>query len=239
MVWRLAHPGEPIPRLLDHINLDKTDNRLGNLRAANCSLNSRNNSSLGGVSPNKGAWQVQVAYEGDTIYCGRWPDLDGAVAAAARNRELLIDHSEAMVRGEHRPFPLLEKKLSKRSDSIVAMRELASRGLTTAEIAKELGCTYANVRICAKKHGIEIKAGRAGRKRTLPDGPDVSADRARQNEYSKASYHRRRSAETPAEAWIRKERAKVIRADLERQKESQKDKPKGELTLDTGFDFFS
>lgn len=126
-----------------------------------------------------------------------------------------------------------------KSDSIAAMRELASRGLTTSEIAKHLGCTYANVRICAKKHGIEIKAGKIGRKRTLPDGPDVAADRARQNEYSKASYHRRRAAESPAEAWLRKERAKVIRSDMERKRESQKDKQEAGPTLDTDFDFFT
>lgn len=128
------------------------------------------------------------------------------------------------------------------------IRSLASEGLGASAIAGRLGCTAANIRILAKRHGIALPKQRLGRPRVLPDSPDLEADRARQNAYSKASYHRVRQSETRAEAWLRKRREAILRSEAEArmksQKETQREKVNEESAddgpvLDTDFDFFS
>ena len=73
---------------LDHINGDKTDNRIENLREAtvaqnghNVGLTSRNTSGVRGVFWHKGArkWQAGICYLGQEIYLGLYVKLEDAI----------------------------------------------------------------------------------------------------------------------------------------------------------------
>ena len=75
------------PKLLDHINRDKTDNRIINLREAstqenarNQGLNPRNKSGFNGVSWCKltGKWKAQIVVSRKTISIGYFCDLSDA-----------------------------------------------------------------------------------------------------------------------------------------------------------------
>jgi hypothetical protein len=92
----LMHHGY-LPKLVDHINGNKQDNRIENLRPANKSQNSsnakihsRNTSGIRGVSFSKktNKWVVQVVKNAKNIYCGSYIDLELAelVSIEARNK---------------------------------------------------------------------------------------------------------------------------------------------------------
>jgi hypothetical protein len=70
-----------IPKYVDHINRDRTDNRWLNLRGANCTQNAgnsgihkHNTSGYRGVSLNKksGKWHAQIKINGKQTYLGRF-----------------------------------------------------------------------------------------------------------------------------------------------------------------------
>lgn len=96
VVWE-AHNG-PIPpgMQVDHINGDRLDNRIENLRLAtnaqnNCNvgLNSRNTTGHKGISiRNNGKFRVQVKHGGVTID-KQFSDLDAAIAFAKETRNAL------------------------------------------------------------------------------------------------------------------------------------------------------
>ena len=90
----LMHKGY-LPKILDHINGDRKDNRIENLRpvslaqnAQNAKLNSKNNSGYKGVFWVKSSkkWRGQVKCNGETIYLGEYNDIEEAdrVVRAAR-----------------------------------------------------------------------------------------------------------------------------------------------------------
>ena len=83
---------------IDHINCDKKDNRISNLREATHSENKRNmslrvdnKSGHKGVyfDANSGRWRAQVKHHGKNYHAGSHATLDGAVEAARRLREEL------------------------------------------------------------------------------------------------------------------------------------------------------
>jgi hypothetical protein len=97
ILWR-AHQiawlwmtGEWPPEYIDHINLDKHDNRFSNLRAATKSQNaanrprrSNNTSGLKGVHRYKAGdvhgkpWQSSIQYQKRKIYLGQFPTKEAA-----------------------------------------------------------------------------------------------------------------------------------------------------------------
>jgi hypothetical protein len=77
-----------LPKQIDHINGDRTDNRISNLRAANNQLNSRNSSlrsnnksGVCGVSWDKNKWAARIHTGSEYKYLGRFDDLDEAKRA--------------------------------------------------------------------------------------------------------------------------------------------------------------
>jgi len=86
------------PALIDHINGNTSDNRIVNLRPADCSQNNmnraigaRNSSGAKGVSWHKKArkWQAHVRCRGTVHYLGLFADINAAHAArAAKAAEL-------------------------------------------------------------------------------------------------------------------------------------------------------
>ena len=97
----LYHHGY-LPKYIDHINRDKTDDRIENLRptnhilnAHNVNLSKRNSSGATGVSEESGKWRVRV-YRGKNYNGGLFEDFDEAVAAAKKLRNRLTTHSEPL-----------------------------------------------------------------------------------------------------------------------------------------------
>lgn len=80
--------GEYPAEQIDHINGDKSDNRLVNLRDASATANLRNRSLLSnntsgqvGVRFDKGAWNARIGVGGKHVYLGRFQSFEEAVAA--------------------------------------------------------------------------------------------------------------------------------------------------------------
>lgn len=89
VAWALHYGAWPEGGV-DHRNLIKSDNRIGNLRqasqsqnAANTGMRKRNTSGRKGVTWNKasGKWQAGIRVKGKDLYLGLFSDLDEAHAA--------------------------------------------------------------------------------------------------------------------------------------------------------------
>lgn len=91
MAWLYAY-GELPPKemFMDHINRDRADNRLANLRvvtpaqnARNISKSVRNSSGRTGISWHKGKsrWQATIRVDGTLLYLGAHKDINDAIAA--------------------------------------------------------------------------------------------------------------------------------------------------------------
>lgn len=87
------HLGEWPTRLVDHINQDKLDNRLCNLRLADKSLNARNSKiRLDNTSGHRGVtwvaklnkWMAQATRDGHHHYLGVFGDIKDAIDAKSR-----------------------------------------------------------------------------------------------------------------------------------------------------------
>lgn len=88
LAWMYTHGYWPASEL-DHINGDRSDNRIANLREASRSENMRNQrvrsdntSGHKGVywSAHKSRWVAQIADNGKLIHLGYFTDIDGAIA---------------------------------------------------------------------------------------------------------------------------------------------------------------
>jgi hypothetical protein len=104
IVWAM-HGKDPVG-LIDHINSDKLDNRIENLRAADHVINTRNaklrrdsTSGIKGVSWRKQdkKWAGQVWHEGRLYRAGYFKDKDECAAAVRSLREKL--HGEFACHG--------------------------------------------------------------------------------------------------------------------------------------------
>jgi hypothetical protein len=96
-VWSFAHNGD-VPAMLDHINGDKLDCRIENLRPATGSLNcrSRLRSSGGrlpeGVQPKPGPlpYFAHICLWRCTLYLGSFADIEAASAAYEKARRIML-----------------------------------------------------------------------------------------------------------------------------------------------------
>lgn len=85
IVWLLAHKQHP-KEFIDHINGDKTNNKLSNLREANRSLNAqnqrkpnkRNTTGYLGVRHKNNGYEVSITVDNKSIYLGRFKDPEMA-----------------------------------------------------------------------------------------------------------------------------------------------------------------
>lgn len=102
--------GQPIPRIVDHINGDKSDNRWENLRPANYSLNGLNRHKKIGASQDLpiGVFRMKDKHTGKVLYrasvefCGTYKrtkrkNLEDAIEYAEKWRAHFIE--EAKMRG--------------------------------------------------------------------------------------------------------------------------------------------
>lgn len=87
LVW-LYHHGVFPEDMIDHINGEKADNRIENLRLATASLNKANEklrrdntSGFKGAKPHKGKWQARIGINGVRRSLGYFDTPEGAHAA--------------------------------------------------------------------------------------------------------------------------------------------------------------
>ena len=86
LAW-LMHHGKPPADQIDHINGNRDDNRIANLRDANAQINSQNHvvtkaqrSSLVGVMSDgaNGLWAAQVRFKGTVVRAGGFKTIEAA-----------------------------------------------------------------------------------------------------------------------------------------------------------------
>ena len=104
LAWMIHYKEEP-PKVIDHINHVKTDNRIDNLRAATKSQNGLNRtasrvskSGRKGVFWDKNKWMAQCVVMGKTHYLGRYDSID--CAAAAYDKFAAVHHKEFFVKSD-------------------------------------------------------------------------------------------------------------------------------------------
>jgi hypothetical protein len=86
VVWYLHYGIWPDPQYdIDHINMNKLDNRIENLRQVPRTVNALNNKALG-VSRNKNGWRGRVGQK----YVGTFEHRSDAIIAVRKEKDRLI-----------------------------------------------------------------------------------------------------------------------------------------------------
>jgi hypothetical protein len=87
LAWLLVH-GEPVPDLTDHIDTDKLNNRIANLRAAthadngaNSKVRSNNRLGVKGVRVRQGGYEARISRHGEDYHLGCFKTIEEAVKA--------------------------------------------------------------------------------------------------------------------------------------------------------------
>jgi HNH endonuclease len=95
LAWLYVH-GEPVPDVPDHIDTDRTNNRIDNLRAAtdadnqaNSRMQSNNQTGVKGVTRRKRGFEAHIMRHGKWHYIGCFPTLEAAATARREAAERL------------------------------------------------------------------------------------------------------------------------------------------------------
>ena len=89
VVWYLHYGVWPDPQyVIDHINMDKLDNRIENLRQVSHKVNTLNNKALS-VSKNGKNWRARIGQE----YIGTFQQKSDAIIAARQAKDQLIEEN--------------------------------------------------------------------------------------------------------------------------------------------------
>lgn len=99
LAWLHEH-GEFPDGFIDHINRDKLDNRISNLRVVTSKQNNENSlarrtnkSGYRGVSYTKGMWQADIRHNKKTIYLGMFRCKAQAARARAEAEKIYFTHA--------------------------------------------------------------------------------------------------------------------------------------------------
>jgi len=112
LVWRLAYG--VTAKHLDHINGDRLDNRVANLRPSTWTLQSLNSKKQVNKKSGlpKGVWRNKhdryptgITYQGKAYAIGTFDSPEAASEAYEKNRSSLIEYEAAVARGENPEQP--------------------------------------------------------------------------------------------------------------------------------------
>lgn len=176
LVWAWEYGKDNVPRYIDHINRDRMDNRLCNLRATTLSLNAHNCrmpkrkhktlpagiylNRLSGVSP----YGACISHQNKTIYLGVFTSVDEASAAYDDAKQKIVEYESAIAVGGSPEFPDLCIKRGSRGRpkrmEVALARTLHDGGKSLSEIAAELGCCIDTARRLLRESGVVFRRGR-------------------------------------------------------------------------------
>lgn len=99
VIYEMAHGF--CPKIVDHINGDRSDNRLENLRPASKSLNNRNRASEGVRfrRGRKNGWVAYISHRNRQHYLGSHPTKEAAIAAHQNAKEVIIEFEALLSAG--------------------------------------------------------------------------------------------------------------------------------------------
>lgn len=183
LIWAWEYGAENVPRYIDHINGDRMDNRLCNLRATTLSLNAHNcrkpkqrpkslppgvnHSRRAGVSP----YWASISHQNKAIHLGSFASVEEAGAAYDDAKQKIVAYEAALAVGQSPEPPHFQIKRGKRGRpkrmDVPLARMLHDAGKRLPEIAAELGCCIDTARRMLRESGVVLKVGRP-RKRTTP-----------------------------------------------------------------------
>lgn len=159
LVWAWEYGWENVPRYIDHINGDRTDNRLENLRPTTLSLNAHNARKKAkglprGVSLDKKSavnpYIAGINHRNRTIHLGMFATVEEAQAAYDVARTQIMEYEAALASGGNPAPPVIEVKKGRigkmplPADERVA--ELHRAGRSLAAIGRELKLNYRTVK---------------------------------------------------------------------------------------------
>ena len=91
IIWKMIKGEEP-PKYIDHINQNKLDNRIENLRAVTQFQNLLNNKAKGCYfNKEKGKWQAQIMVDGKHIHLGYFDTEEEAIAKYQEFKALYME----------------------------------------------------------------------------------------------------------------------------------------------------
>lgn len=177
LVWAWEHGWENVPRYIDHINGDRMDNRLENLRPTTLSLNSHNarrkkarKHSLpqgvgfdrkSGVNP----YTATVSHAGKTLRLGVFPTVEEAEAVYRAAREKIMVHEVAVSLGQSPSPPDItpvRRTVGRPKKGCASQaRLLHEQGMELKAIGAVVGCCSTTVRRLLKDAGVSLRRGRA------------------------------------------------------------------------------
>lgn len=100
IIWKMVHGEEPLE--IDHIDGDRANNRIVNLRSVTAQVNAKNRklyenntTEIPGVSfhGRDQVWQVRIGVDGRELHIGNFSDRDHALTARLAVQSLLDYHS--------------------------------------------------------------------------------------------------------------------------------------------------
>jgi hypothetical protein len=93
IAWMLVHGQDPGELQLDHINGNRSDNRLANLRLVTNQTNAFNRPDATGVSFHKATnkWHARIGVEGRQIHLGLYESFDDARQAYLNAKQTYHD----------------------------------------------------------------------------------------------------------------------------------------------------
>lgn len=174
LVWAWEYGESNVPRYIDHINGDRMDNRLCNLRAATLSLNAHNTvrrkrkSLPNGVYRNRGSgvspYGACIGYGNKAVYLGVFATVSEASAAYEEAKRRIIEHEAMVAAGAAEgsaelPVVRRQRGRPKRMEAALA-RSLFDSGKTLAAVAAELACCIDTARRLLRESGLRFKPGR-------------------------------------------------------------------------------
>jgi len=176
LVWALEHGWENVPTYIDHINGDRLDNRLVNLRPTTLSLNAHNarpskrrvNDLPQGValSPKSSVhrYAASISHATRVHHLGVFATVEEAKAVYDEAKRRIMDYEVAVSLGKTPealvlPVTRRQKGRPPRLGAEEAAR-LYAGGMGMGKIGKALGCCSITVRRLLRVSGVYVRRGR-------------------------------------------------------------------------------
>ena len=183
LVWAWEYGWENVPRYIDHIDGDRMNNRLENLRATTLSLNAHNarrkvRDLPQGVFVNKGSavspYYSMISHRTRLYHLGVFSTVEEAQEAYSEARRRVMEYEAAVAVGESPEPPEIVVKRSRRGRPPMGGGDealsLYRSGLTVRQVAERMGINERTVSRLLKSVGVSLKRGKRSVDRNPPAG---------------------------------------------------------------------